>query len=67
VGEETQTSTQALGLIMGLEGPTKVGQIEAYVCADCGYLEAYAREPHKVPFEQIVGFSWVGAQEHPYR
>lgn len=44
------------------------GALEAYVCTSCGFLETYVRDPRSVPFESLIGFTWVGAGEGgPYR
>jgi hypothetical protein len=44
------------------------GRIEAYVCTECGYLETYVVEAHRLPFDRLEGFSWVGeAVGGPYR
>jgi len=67
---ETELTQRALGVIVGREGGQVVnqlvGQREAYVCTECGYLEIYVQDPHRVPFERLEGFSWA-QQEHPYR
>jgi hypothetical protein len=45
-----------------------VGTLEAYVCTKCGYFETYVKQPDKIPFEQLRGFSWVNsASDGPYR
>ncbi len=68
MSSEQEISEQALGLVVRASGPEKVGVIEAFVCTECGLLETYVRDPEGVPFEEIVGFSWVSADsEHPYR
>lgn len=54
-GIERKESNGFLKVIQ--EGP--VGQLEAYLCASCGYFETYLKEPGSVPFESIVGFRWV--------
>jgi hypothetical protein len=68
LGVETELSRQAVGVLRDEDGkPRLVGQIEAYVCTECGYLEAYVQDPQGVPFERLEGFSWVGEGAHPYR
>ncbi len=50
-----------------LEG---VGRVEAYVCAGCGYLEEYIARPESIPWDDVVGASWVetkSKREGPYR
>ena len=47
-----------------------VGQLESWVCTECGYLETYVKSPSTVPFEQIAGVRWVdppAPEEGPYR
>lgn len=36
-----------------------VGQLEAFVCGDCGFHETYVKAPQSVPFESIHGFRWL--------
>jgi len=68
MSSEQEISEQALGLVIRRSGPEKVGVIEAFVCAGCGFLETYVRDPQGVPFEEIVGFSWVTSDSStPYR
>jgi hypothetical protein len=68
MSSEQEISEQALGLVVKASGPEKVGVIEAYVCTACGFMETYVKDPTGVPFEEIVGFSWVTAEDgHPYR
>ncbi len=46
------------------------GELEAYLCADCGFLETYVKAPATVPFEQLKGFRWINptsAEAGPYR
>src|SRR5262249_12090117 len=31
------------------------GEVEAYVCADCGYLEEYLRDPRAIDWDRVVG------------
>jgi len=43
--------------------------VEAYLCADCGYVETYVRSPRAVPYDQLKGFHWINPQapeEGPY-
>jgi len=61
MGSETEIGEQAIGLVVRNSGAQKVGRLEAYVCADCGLLEVYVHEPAAVPFDEIVGFEWVGS------
>lgn len=49
-----------------LEG---VGRVEAFVCAECGYLEEYIVRPKSIPWDDVIGASWVEPpkREEPYR
>lgn len=38
---------------------TTAGEIEAYVCAACGYYETYVKDPKSVPWDDMLGFSWL--------
>lgn len=37
----------------------RTGTLEAYVCADCGYFEDYVVGPEHMPWDKLIGFSWV--------
>ncbi len=49
--------------------PRIVAQLEAFVCAECGFYELYLREPESMRFEELEGFQWVnsGRGGAPYR
>ncbi len=36
-----------------------LAEVEAYVCADCGYFEEYVKQPADVPWEELPGSRWV--------
>ena len=36
-----------------------VGQLEAWVCTECGFYETYVKDPSTVPFDELDGFRWV--------
>ena len=38
---------------------TAYGEIEAYVCTQCGFFEEYVKTPGAVPWTSIDGFKWV--------
>jgi predicted Zn-ribbon and HTH transcriptional regulator len=38
---------------------TTAGEIEAYVCTECGYYETYVKDPKSVPWNDMLGFSWL--------
>ncbi len=66
--QETITTERALGTALVDGKRTRIGHLEAYVCANCGYLEEYVADPQRTPFDSIEGFSWVrGAPPSPYR
>jgi predicted nucleic-acid-binding Zn-ribbon protein len=59
--------TEPRGWMMEQQG---VGQLEAYVCATCGYYETYVKDPASVSFDTIKGFRWLNETPgtgQPYR
>lgn len=45
-----------------------VGQVEAYVCTECGYFEEYLARPEAMEWEKVRGFSWRAKGEPgPFR
>ena len=47
-----------------------VGNLEAFICADCGYFEHYVKSPKEVPYDKLEGFHWLNPEppeEGPYR
>ena len=36
-----------------------VGELEAYLCADCGYFETYVKEPKKMEWDKLIDLQWV--------
>ena len=53
-----------------LRSKGRQGQLEAYVCADCGYFETYVKDPKMLNFAEIERFRWVNPaveSEGPYR
>jgi len=67
LADETQVTPRMVGTTTVDGKRTKVGTIEAYLCASCGYLEEYVVEIHRVPLEKLEGFSWLTEQAAPYR
>ena len=53
IGLARETSTGMLGT---RRREAYVGELEAYVCIDCGYYESYVKQPGKVPWERLLGF-----------
>ena len=46
------------------------GELEAYLCTDCGYYEQYVKDVQAPPYDKLEGFTWVNpehTQEGPYR
>jgi predicted nucleic-acid-binding Zn-ribbon protein len=67
LGDETHVIPRRVGTMMIDGRRTRVGMIEAYVCAVCGYLEEYVAEIERVPLEELEGFCWVREPASPYR
>lgn len=36
----------------------RVGEVEAFICADCGYFEEYVKAPQTIPWDQVKHFRW---------
>lgn len=72
-----QTVSRTLGLARtpvtlgdGSTALPLVGQLEAYVCTDCGYHETYVRDPKSVAWSDLQGFTWVNSkppEDGPFR
>ena len=48
----------------------RIGELEAYVCTDCGYYESYVRDPDRTPWSELSGFRMLNPEpesEGPYR
>lgn len=45
------------GLLLWRTDP--VGEVEAYVCTECGYFEEYVRDAAKIPWNVLDGFTWL--------
>ena len=44
------------------------GEVEAYVCADCGYFEEYLKNPEQIPWAEIAHATpWKPRQGGPFR
>ena len=39
------------------EGP--LGQLEAYLCGECGFYETYVKDPTNQAYDSLVGFRWL--------
>lgn len=46
------------GSMLGLAVVEGVGEIEAFVCTDCGYFEEYVKEPQTINWSAMRGFCW---------
>jgi predicted nucleic-acid-binding Zn-ribbon protein len=54
-----QGPTEIRGLLGGrhvVTGPT--GELEAFVCTSCGYVEEYVKNPQSVAWDSFEGFRW---------
>ena len=50
----------------GYDSPRpRLGELEAYVCTECGYYESYVRSPESTPWEQLSGFRMVNPDVEP--
>lgn len=38
---------------------TAAGEVEAYICTECGYFETYVKEAKSVPWDDMFGFHWL--------
>jgi predicted nucleic-acid-binding Zn-ribbon protein len=48
----------------------RLGELEAYVCTECGYYESYVKDPASTPWDQLSGFRLInpdGPPDGPYR
>jgi hypothetical protein len=43
----------------------RVGELEAYVCTECGYYESYVRKPDVIPWENLSGFRMLNPDPDP--
>ncbi len=47
------------------------GNLEAYVCTECGYFESYVKAPEKLGWNDLMGFRWINPPQQddpgPYR
>lgn len=46
--------------ILGGRSETKVaaGELEAFVCTDCGYMEEYVKDPQSLDWNAFERFRW---------
>lgn len=42
-----------------------IGQLETYVCTECGYHETYVQAPREFAWQQVQGFRWVNDEPPP--
>lgn len=45
--------------------PPRLGELEAYVCTDCGYYESYVRSPETTPWSDLSGFRLLNPDPDP--
>ena len=38
------------------------GDLEAYVCTECGYFESFVKQPEAVPWPELAGFRWINQE-----
>lgn len=56
--------SRSIGLLEGDEGGwlgpgyTASGEIEAFVCTDCGYFEEYVKDPKNINWDKMEGWRW---------
>lgn len=51
----------AVGSFLGARMTQSGGEIEGYLCTDCGYLEEYVKQPHQLNWAAVTGFQWVNS------
>jgi predicted nucleic-acid-binding Zn-ribbon protein len=49
---------QKTGELFGLAAFRVSGEMEAFVCADCGYVEEYVKNAQSISWETMRGFRW---------
>jgi predicted nucleic-acid-binding Zn-ribbon protein len=54
---------QRAGELFGITAFRVGGEVEAYVCADCGYFEEYVKDPQHIPWDTMRGFRWCIRQQ----
>ena len=48
----------SVGSVLGLQAFTAHGDVEAFVCTECGYFEEYVKEPRAIEWDKMKGFRW---------
>jgi predicted nucleic-acid-binding Zn-ribbon protein len=46
------------GAVLGMRVLKSAGEIEAFVCTDCGYFEEYVKDPGSIDWNSMNGFRW---------
>jgi len=45
-------------LALGMKALKPCGEVEAFVCTDCGYYEEYVKNARQIPWDKMRGFRW---------
>jgi hypothetical protein len=53
----------SIATVLGLHAYAHRGEIEAFVCTDCGYFEEYVRNPQSIPWSTMKGFRWCRPED----
>jgi len=64
------SSTPPKGLWQEINHVSEPHHVEAFICADCGYMETYASDPASIPFDRLPNFTWVNPEhtkQGPFR
>lgn len=49
---------QKSGAILGLTAYQGCGDVEGFVCTECGYYEEYVKNPQQIQWDTMKGFRW---------
>jgi len=53
-----KVGSEVIGSVLGMRATQDTGNIEAFVCTECGYLEEYVTDPASVRWDQLQNFRW---------
>jgi hypothetical protein len=48
----------SVGSVLGFAAYTAHGDVEAFVCTDCGYFEEYVKNAQAIQWDSMKGFRW---------
>ena len=51
-------ASQSVGKVLGMRATRPGGDIEAFVCTECGYFEEYVKDPQSIDWERFPDFRW---------